>query len=75
MDVEWRNEHDWIHRDANNRLLMPLEGIKFCGERNIRPKVLCSAEAVNDHFERKIKPNFDKIKATQPNAGELKKVK
>lgn len=75
MDIEWRNEHDWIHRNSKNCLLTPLEGIKFCGERNIRPKTVCSADAVKEYFISEIKPNFDKINAIQPDTNQLKNVK
>lgn len=73
MDLVWRKQNDWIHRDSENRLLEPLQAIHLCGERNIREKSILSAEAVQRYFVENER-NLDKMKAIQPDAVSLQKV-
>lgn len=74
MDLEWRQEKDWIHRNAENELLTPLKAIKYCSKRNIREKLISSAEAVEAHFKCKSALDLEQMKAVQPQADTLKKV-
>lgn len=74
MDLEWRQENDWIHRNAEHELLLPLEAIKYCNKRNIREKFVSSAEAVEAHFKCKSALDLEKMKDVQPHAATLKKV-
>lgn len=74
MDLEWRQQNDWIHTDDEGQLLEPLQAIKYCGQRNIREKLISSAEAAQIHFEQENVPNLDRMKAIQPNAALLQRV-
>lgn len=74
MDLEWRQENDWIHRNAENELLAPLEAIKYCSKRNIREKFSSSAEAVEAHFRSRNALDLEQMKTVQPQADTLKKV-
>lgn len=74
--MQWRQQNDWIHRNSTTKqLLMPLEGIRYCGQRNIRPKH-CSgtAEAVVDHFDSENLPYLIQMKQIQPNGDVFQKV-
>lgn len=68
MNTEWRQQHDWIHRDNEQKLLTPLVAIHRCAQRNIRSKAICSGDAVKQYFENEIKPNLEKMIAIRPNA-------
>lgn len=75
MDMQWRQQNDWIHRhETTNELLIPLEGIRFCGQRNIRPKHRSTAEAVVDHFENENLPHLEQMKQIQPDCEVFQKV-
>lgn len=67
MDMQWREQNDWIHRnEAANQLLIPLDGIRFCGQRNVRPKRCSTAEAVQEHFETVNLPHLERMKEIRP---------
>lgn len=74
MDVEWREENDWIHRNFDNKLLEPLQAIVLCSQRNIREKIVSSAEAVQMHYDEYITEKLEKMKAIQPKVDLLQKV-
>lgn len=73
MDLSWRNEHDWIHRDDDNRLMEPLQAINFCRKRNIREKNQSSGEAVQLHYECENERNLPKMMAIHPDSTLLQK--
>lgn len=73
MDLSWRNENDWIHRNDDNKLLEPLQAINYCRKRNIREKNQSSGEAVQLHYECEIERKLPKMMAITPNAGLLQK--
>lgn len=68
MDTSWREQNDWIHRDADNRLLQPLLAIHLCPQRNLRAKSECSADAVRVYFEQEIEPKLQLMKSVKPDA-------
>lgn len=73
MDLSWRNENDWIHRDDDNKLLEPLQAINGCKKRNIREKNQSSGEAVQLHYECEIERNLPKMMAITPDTALLQK--
>ena len=75
MDMDWRQQHDWIHRDVDGRLLTPLQAIADCARRNLRLKTECDGFAVKNHFETNIQPNLGRMAEVQPNGELLKKVR
>lgn len=70
MDMQWRQQNDWIHRNgASNELLIPSIGIRFCSQQNIRPKDSSSAEAVEEHFKCVNVPHLEQMKSIRPESG------
>lgn len=75
MGTEWREAHDWIHRDAAGNLLPPLVAIVDCAKRNMRDKSVCTAFAVKEHFVTEIEPKLHLMKAIIPDADLLRTVR
>lgn len=74
QDTEWREKFDWIHRNSNGELLLPIKAIKHCLTRNIRPQTDGLGFSIKKFYDTELMENLEKMKTVQPDAMLLKTV-